>query len=78
MTELRFIGPADIEFYEAKLVLTVAQSMVPPGKTWDDLGHRAKQRRLDQAVKSLATLLNDVECMDRLVRSHRDRALKAD
>lgn len=75
--ELRYIGPADIEFYEPLLVRQTALAGLPPGQDWEALSYRAKQRRLDAAVKTLAVLLNHPGCVKRFLASVASRTLEA-
>lgn len=53
----RAIGRADVEHYEAAMVLAVARAM--PGRPYDTLAHRPRQRRLDAAVRIVQALMAD-------------------
>jgi hypothetical protein len=63
---MKHISTADVEFYEGLLVMRVARNLLPDNKAWEDLTHRSKQFYLNKAVKVVYSLLNNVECMQRL------------
>ena len=60
----RRIGKADVEHYEAGMVLTVARAL--PGRPYDQLAFGPRQRRLNAAVAVVQALMNDKSSRDRM------------
>ncbi len=63
---MRTIGKADVEFYEAYLVLKAARAI--PGVPYDDLSYAPRQRRLNAAVAVVQALMNDEKACGRFVQ----------
>lgn len=57
---------ADLEFYEAHLVMTAAKALAPPDVDWDQLSDRKRIECLDRAGDVLLALIKDRRCMERL------------
>jgi hypothetical protein len=61
---MRPIGKADVEFYESRIVLVIAETL--GAKPLNSVSYRSKQRRLNIAVDVAHRLLNDVDFLDRM------------
>jgi hypothetical protein len=58
------MSKADVEFYEARLVVKTAQALAK--RPLDSLSDAARKRYLDQAVDVVHTLLTDASSIARL------------
>ena len=60
---MRYINREDTAFYYGRLVMKVAHSLVPKGKTYDDLGDKKRRAILEQAITVVFDLINDEHSM---------------
>ena len=63
---VRHISRADIEFYESRLLLSLARAMSPTAL--DGLSSRARLRRYDRALGILEQMLNDEATVQAMYR----------
>jgi len=52
---------ADIEFYHAAIVMTLAKFLAPKNRKWDSLSYRTKQKYLNKAVEIVKIFVVDTK-----------------